>query len=169
MAVGSWTCPLTDSNMVVSKNLGSLFGSPCSDDHSMLGSILGPLIVGNSHIWHPGSSFRPRLKFLKSSGRRAASRRRRGHRHAQHGTAQNPELPMRIALAQLGTFAVTCRSIRAKCETLGSFIALLPVRRLRYFRSATAVCNSPSWKHVRLWCRLLATTICHSYHVHKKT
>ena len=29
--------------------IGALFGSPYNKDHSILGSILGPLLFGNSH------------------------------------------------------------------------------------------------------------------------
>ena len=36
--------------MGVSQNYGYLFGGPHSKDYSILGSILGSLIMGNFHI-----------------------------------------------------------------------------------------------------------------------
>ena len=36
--------------MGVSQNHGYLFGGPHNKDYSILGSILGPLILGNYHI-----------------------------------------------------------------------------------------------------------------------
>ena len=36
--------------MVISRKWGPLQGSPCNKDPSILGSVLGPLILGNSHM-----------------------------------------------------------------------------------------------------------------------
>ena len=36
--------------MGVSRGYGYLFGGPPNKDYSILGSILGPLILGNYHI-----------------------------------------------------------------------------------------------------------------------
>ena len=36
--------------MGVSKNYGPLFGSPYNKSPTILGSILGPPIIGNSHV-----------------------------------------------------------------------------------------------------------------------
>ena len=38
------------ADMGVSKNQGPLFGSPYIKSPTILGSILGPLVVGNSHM-----------------------------------------------------------------------------------------------------------------------
>ena len=45
--------------MGLSKNWGSLFGSPANKDHSIFESNLGPPVYGNPHMFQPCIAFQP--------------------------------------------------------------------------------------------------------------
>ena len=57
----------SDSYLAVSKNQGPPFGSSYKKDHSVLGSVFGPPMFGNSYFMRPNISKKPPILLKRAT------------------------------------------------------------------------------------------------------